>query len=68
MNHVTTRKNLGVFENLFLVHSLSPWYINAFQRVIKSPRLHFPDAGLLAALGGITPNRPRRDRTPFGPF
>ena len=68
MNHVTTRKYLGVLENLFLVHSLPPWYTNALKRVIKSPKLHFLDAGLLAALRSITPDRLRRDRTPFGPL
>lgn len=66
MNHVTTRKYMGVLENLYLVHALPPWYTNALKRVTKSPKLHFLDAGLLAALRGITPDRLRRDRTPFG--
>ena len=66
MNHVTTRRYMGVLENLFLVHTLPPWYTNALKRATKSPKLHFLDAGLLAALRGITPDRLRRDRTPFG--
>ena len=66
MNHVTTRKYLGVLENLFLVQTLPPWYTNALKRTTKSPKLHFLDAGLLAALRGITPDRLRRGRTPFG--
>ena len=66
MNHVTTRKYMGVLEALFLVQALPPWYTNALKRVTKSPKLHFLDAGLLAALRGITPDRLRRDRTPFG--
>ncbi len=66
MNHVTTRKYVGLLENLFLVQSLPPWYTNALKRVTKSPKLHFLDAGLLAALRGITPAHLRRDRTPFG--
>ena len=66
MNHVTTRKYVGILENLFLVHTLPPWYTNALKRVTKSPKLHFLDAGLLAALRGLTPDRLRRDRTPFG--
>ena len=67
MNHVTTRKYVGVLENLFLVHTLLPWYTNTLKRVTKSPKLHFLDAGLLAALKGITPGRLGLDRTPFGP-
>ena len=66
MNHITTNKYVGVLGNLFLVHTLPPWYTNALKRVTKSPKLHFLDAGLLAALRGITPDRLRRDRTPFG--
>ena len=68
MNHVTTRKYVDVLEHLFLVHTLPPWYTNTLKRLAKSPKLHFLDAGLLAALGGITPQRLRRDRTPFGPL
>ena len=68
MNHVTTRKYVGVLENLFLVHTLLPWYTNALKRVTKSPKLHFLDAGLLAALKGLAPEHLRLDRTPFGPL
>ena len=68
MNHVTTRKYMGVFENLFLVHALPPWYTNTLKRLTKSHKLHFLDAGLLAALRRITPDQLRRDRTPFGPL
>ena len=68
MNHVTTRKYVGILENLFLVHTLLPWYTNALKRVTKSPKLHFLDAGLLAALKGLAPEHLRLDRTPFGPL
>ncbi len=68
MNHVTTRKYLDILESLFLVCTLSPWYSNTLKRLTKSPKLHFLDAGLLAALRGLTPDRLRRDRTPFGPL
>ncbi len=68
MNHVTARKYLDIFESLFLVYTLPPWYTNTLKRLTKSPKLHFLDAGLLAALRGLAPDRLRRDRTPFGPL
>ena len=68
VTHVTARKYLGVFESLFLVHTLPPWHSNALKRLVKSPKLHFLDAGLLAAVRGLTPDRLRRDRAPFGPL
>ena len=66
MNHVTTQKYVGVFERLFLVRTLLPWHSNRLKRLTKTPKLHFVDAGLLAALCGLTPDRVRANRTPFG--
>ncbi|KKL58252.1 hypothetical protein LCGC14_2227250, partial [marine sediment metagenome] len=55
LNHVTTQKYLGVFESLFIVHTLQPWFTNKLKRLTKSPKLHFLDSGLLAALRDISP-------------
>lgn len=68
MNHVTTQKYVGVFERLFLVRTLPSWHGNQLKRLTRTPKLHFLDAGLLAALRGLTPDRLRADRTPFGPL
>ena len=68
MNHVTVQKYVGVLESLFLICTLPPWYTNALKRLTKSPKLHFLDSGLLAALQGLTPERIRRDRRHFGPL
>jgi len=68
LNHVTTQRYAAVFEQLFLVRTLAPWRNNALKRLTKTPKLHFLDAGLLAALRGVTPERIARDRGPFGPF
>ncbi len=67
LNHVTTQKYAAVFESLFLVCTLQPWYTNALKRLTKTPKLHFLDAGLLAALKALSPDRVHRDRTLFGP-
>ena len=66
MNHVTTQKYVGVFESLFLVRTLRPWHDNQLKRLTKTPKLHFLDPGLLAALRDLTPDRLRADRTLFG--
>ena len=67
MNHPTTRRYTGVFESLFLVCNLQPWFSNALKRLTKTPKLHFLDAGLLAALRDITPDRVKKDKALFGP-
>ena len=66
LNHVTTRKYLRVFESLFLVEMVQPWFTNRIKRLTKSPKLHFLDAGLLAAMRNLSPDNIRRDRTIFG--
>ena len=66
LNHVTTRKYMQTFESLFIVRTLQPWFTNRLKRLTKSPKLHFLDAGLLAALRDISPAAVRKDRTSFG--
>jgi predicted AAA+ superfamily ATPase len=66
VSHVTTRKYVEVFENLFLIRTLPPWHSNRLKRLIKSPKLHFLESGLLASFRDITPEYLRRDRGPFG--
>ncbi len=68
MNHVTTRKYVGVFEHVYLVHSLLPWFTNRLKRIAKSPKLHFLDSGLLASLMGVSQEYINHDRTLFGPI
>lgn len=66
LNHVSTQKYTGIFEQLFLLRTLPPWHSNTLSRLVKSPKLHFLDAGLLSALRGVTPERVARDRQLLG--
>lgn len=68
LNHVTTQKYVRIFENIFLVHTLQPWFTNRLKRLTKSPKLHFLDAGLLAAMRDVLPDKVRKDKTIFGPI
>ena len=42
------------------------WYTNELKRLIKSPKLHFLDSGLLAALRDLSLARLRSERELFG--
>lgn len=66
LNHVTTASYTGVFDQLYLIRTLPAWHNNALKRLTKTPKLHFVDTGLLAALRGLTPDTVARDRVPFG--
>lgn len=64
----TTKKYAAIFEQLFLVRRLEPWFRNRLKRLVKTPKLHVLDSGLLAAILGVTAERIARDRTLFGPL
>ena len=64
----TTKKYVTILEQLFLVRRVEPWFRNRLKRLVKTPRLHFLDSGLLGAIQGITAERIARDRTLLGPL
>mgnify|MGYP000275962637 FL=1 len=57
----TTRRYVLILEKLFLVRRLEPWFRNRFKRLVKTPKLHFLDSGLLAASVGMNEARVGRD-------
>ncbi len=48
------------------MYRVSPWFRNQLKRLIKTPKLHFQDSGLLAALLGLTADQIAKDRSTFG--
>jgi len=68
LDEKTARRYVGVLETLFLLRRLEPWWRNESKRLVKTPKLHFLDAGLLAALRGLTAAQLAQDRTAFGPL
>lgn len=64
----TVGRYTAVFEQLFLLQRLAPWSHHALQRLVKTPKLHFNDAGLLAAMSGLTAPLLAADRARFGPL
>jgi predicted AAA+ superfamily ATPase len=64
----TCRRYVGLLEQVFLVRRVEPWHRNELKRLVKTPKLHFVDSGLLAALQGLTRERLARERTRFGPL
>ena len=66
LSHVTAQKYAGLFEQLFLTRVLPPWSTNELSRLIKTPKLHFLDSGLLAALRELSPTILAAERGAFG--
>ena len=68
LDHKTADSYLRVLEQLFLVRRLQPWSRNELSRIVKTPKLHFIDSGLLTALRGYTVSRLRGERQLLGPL
>lgn len=64
----TAQKYVGILERLFLLRQVPPWSHNQVSRLTKTPKLHFLDSGLLAALRGATAGQLHKDRTNYGPL
>lgn len=66
VSHKTGQRYVSLLEQVFLVSTLQPWYTNALKRIAKTPKLHFLDSGLLAAVRGLSFDRVRTDRSELG--
>jgi predicted AAA+ superfamily ATPase len=66
VTHKTGQRYVGLLEQVFLVTTVQPWFTNKLSRLAKTPKLHFLDSGLLATARGLTFERLKADRTPFG--
>ncbi|MDW7711536.1 MAG: ATP-binding protein [Deferrisomatales bacterium] len=53
VSHNTARAWLSVLETSYLVHRLPAWHANLRKQVVKAPKLHFFDSGLVCYLLGI---------------
>lgn len=62
----TTRKYTAILEQLYLVQRAMPWFHNRLSRLVKTPKLHFLDSGLLAAILGLNAEKIAKDRSAFG--
>ncbi len=68
ISSVTAQKYIGILERLYLLKLVSPWSTNNLSRLIKTPKVHFVDSGLLAAVRDDDEERLQRDRGRFGPL
>jgi predicted AAA+ superfamily ATPase len=62
----TARKYVAILEQLFLVQRLEPWSRNRAKRLVKTPKLHFLDSGLLASVLGVSAERIAQQRSALG--
>ncbi len=56
---------LHPLSHIFLLEELPPWHSNRTKRLIKTPKLHIGDTGLVCALLGLNADTLLKDRS-FG--
>ncbi len=66
LSSVTAQKYVSILERLFLIRTLPPWSNNRLSRLIKTPKLHFLDTGLLATLREDAADALRDNRNRLG--
>ena len=64
----TVDRWLMLLEYMFLVRRIRAWHRNRLKRLVKTPKLHFLDSGLLAALRGTGAADIAGDREKLGPL
>lgn len=62
----TATRYTGVFEQMYLLKRVEVWARNRIKRVVKTPKLQFVDAGLLATLAEHGCAEVQRNRARFG--
>lgn len=62
----TAGKYLAVFEQMFLLRRVEPWFGNRLNRIIKTPMIQFLDSGLLSTLLNLNEASAASDRALFG--
>ncbi len=62
VSHKTTQRYVALLEQIFLIATLRPWHSNALKRIVRTPKLHFLDSGLLAAARGLSFERVMSNR------
>jgi predicted AAA+ superfamily ATPase len=64
----TIRDYVTLLERVFLVDELPPWHTNRLSRLVKTPKIHVGDSGLVCALLGLDAPALAADRVLLGPI
>ena len=57
---------LTLLEQMFVIRRVRAWHRNDLKRLVKTPKLHFLDSGLLTALRRVTEEDIKDDRSKLG--
>jgi predicted AAA+ superfamily ATPase len=64
----TLRRYMAMLKSTFLVSETLPWHANLGKRLVKTPKIHLMDTGLVAHLQGLNDESLREQRDRIGPL
>lgn len=62
----TIREYLALLEQIFLLEQLQPWHSNRLSRLIKTPKMHLTDTGLICSLMRVNAQSLWQDKALLG--
>ena len=68
VNYLTIQKYVKTLEAVYLLRTLNPWFTNELRRIVKTPKQHLLDTGLLTSLGKNTIELVVKERNLFRPI
>ena len=68
LSRETVKKYLALLEQLFLLELLPAWHSNESKRLVKTPKLHLADTGMICAVSGQSEERLDKEPTRMGPL
>lgn len=66
LDRLTIKKYMALLEQLFLVEQLPAWHSNEYKRLVKKPKIHSIDTGMMCAVRGLTREQLVRQPADFG--
>ena len=68
VHHNTVRRYIKLLERLYVIKILQPFHLNVRHQLVKTPKIHFLDTGLLAFVASLNFDQLKRNRAKFGSF
>lgn len=68
LDSTTVKKYIALLEQLFLVKKLPAWHTSEYKRLIKMPKIHAIDTGMMCALRGINKQKLIKSPVDIGPL
>lgn len=68
LSALTVKKYIALLEHLFFVEQLPAWHTNDYKRLVKTPKIHMVDTGLICSIRNISTEFLSSMPTQLGPL